>query len=108
MKNVTTNPFGYKFGESTENNKVLLFFPAKETIQTFNGSFEAITLLFSKRQTSGLPCLKILQRSILKLSRDLIRQSDRTFYIMVSFLSDFVEITSCVYTKTIILVNIGE
>ena len=37
-KNDTTNPFGYKLGESTENNKVLLSFSGKETIQTFNGS----------------------------------------------------------------------
>ena len=37
-KNDTTNPFGYKRGESTENNKALLFFSGKETIQTFNGS----------------------------------------------------------------------
>ena len=33
-KNDTTNPFGYKLGESTENNKALLFFLGKETIQT--------------------------------------------------------------------------
>ena len=31
-------PFGYKLGEPTENNKALLFFSRKETIQTFNGS----------------------------------------------------------------------
>ena len=31
-KNDTTNPFGYKFGESTENNKALLFFSGKETV----------------------------------------------------------------------------
>ena len=37
-KNDTTNLFGYKLGESTENNKVLLFFSGKETILTFNGS----------------------------------------------------------------------
>ena len=30
-KNDTTNPFGYKLGESTENNKALLFFSGKET-----------------------------------------------------------------------------
>ena len=35
-KNDTTNLFGYKLGESTENNKALLFFLGKETIQTFN------------------------------------------------------------------------
>ena len=38
MKNDTTNPFGYKLGESTENNKALLFFSGKEIIQTFSGS----------------------------------------------------------------------
>ena len=27
--------FGYKLSQSTENNKVLLFFSGKETIQTF-------------------------------------------------------------------------
>ena len=37
-KKDTTNPFGYKFGESAENNKDLLFFSGKETTQTFNGS----------------------------------------------------------------------
>ena len=37
-KNDTTNPFGYKLGESTENSKALLFFSGKETIQTFNDS----------------------------------------------------------------------
>ena len=37
-KNDTTNLFGYKLGESTENNKALLFLSGKETIQTFNGS----------------------------------------------------------------------
>ena len=37
-KNDTTNLFGYKLSESTENNKALLFFSGKETIQTFSGS----------------------------------------------------------------------
>ena len=37
-KNDTTNLFGYKLGESTENNKALLFFSGKETIQNFSGS----------------------------------------------------------------------
>ena len=45
-KNDTTNLFGYKLGESTENNKRLLFLSGKETIQTFNGSTKAITRLF--------------------------------------------------------------
>ena len=35
-KNDTTNLFGYKLGKSTENNKALLFFSGKETIQAFN------------------------------------------------------------------------
>ena len=37
-KNDTTNLFGYKLGESTANNRALLFFSGKETIQTFSGS----------------------------------------------------------------------
>ena len=37
-KNDTTNPFGYKLGESTENNEALLFFSGKETVQTFSSS----------------------------------------------------------------------
>ena len=47
-KNETTNIFGDKLGESTENNKALLFLAGKETIQTLNGSIKAITLLFAK------------------------------------------------------------
>ena len=31
-RNDTTNPFGYKLGESTENNKAPLFFSGKETV----------------------------------------------------------------------------
>ena len=34
----TTNLFGYKLGESTENIEALLFFSGKETIQTLSGS----------------------------------------------------------------------
>ena len=41
-KNNTTNLFCYKLGELTENNKALLFFSGKETIQTFSGSIEVI------------------------------------------------------------------
>ena len=37
-KNDTTNPFGYKLGESSENNKALLFFSGKETVQTVSSS----------------------------------------------------------------------
>jgi len=47
-KNDTTNIFGSKLGESTENNEALLFFSGKETIQTLNGSIKAISLLFAK------------------------------------------------------------
>ena len=37
-KNDTTNPFGYKLGESTENKQSATFFSGKETVQTFSGS----------------------------------------------------------------------
>ena len=41
-KNDTTNFFGYKLGESAENNKALLFFPGKETIQTLAVLFKSL------------------------------------------------------------------
>ena len=34
-KNDTPNPFGYKLGESTENNEALLFFSGKVPSQLF-------------------------------------------------------------------------
>ena len=37
-KNDTTNPFGYKLGESTVNDEAISFFSGKETVQTFSGS----------------------------------------------------------------------
>ena len=37
-KNDTTNRFGYKLGQSTENNKALFSFSGKKTVQTFSGS----------------------------------------------------------------------
>ena len=106
-KNDTTNHFGYKLGESTENNKLLLFFSGKETIQTFNGSIKAITLLFAKWLTCELQCLKILLNKDLFLNFRVI-WSVNQIVLFNGFLSDFVEITSCVYTKTIILFNLGE
>ena len=44
-KNDTTNLFGYKLGKSTENNKALLFFSSKETIQTLTVPFEPLRCL---------------------------------------------------------------
>ena len=41
-KNGTTNPLGYKLGESAENNKALLFFSGKETVQTFSVPFKPL------------------------------------------------------------------
>ena len=72
--------------------------------------FKLLTVLFkplrcclrSDKLVCELPCLKILQ-----LPRDLICQSNHT-RLFNGFLSDFVEITPCVYTKTIILFNLGE
>ena len=95
--------FGYKLGELTENNKALLFLSGKETIQSFNGSIKAVTLLFAKRLTCELPYLQILQRSNFRLIW-FVNQ----IVLFNGFLSDFVEISSCVYSKTIILFNLGE
>ena len=98
-KNDTTNLFGYKLGESTENNKAVLFFSGKETIQTFNGSIKPITLLFSKWYACELRsnCDLFLNFRVIWSVNQIVLSN--------SFLSDFVEITSCVYTKTIIRSN---
>ena len=88
-KNDTTNLFGYKLGESTENNKRLLFFSGKETIQTFNGSIKAITLLFAKWLTCELQCLKILLNKDLFLNLRVIWSVNQIVllnFLMVSFL----------------------
>ena len=73
-KNDTTNLFGYKLGESTEK----LYFSSQVRKQ-----FKLLTVSFKPLRG----CLRsdkfvnyhLLQRSIVKLSRDLIRQSNRTF-----------------------------
>ena len=95
--------FGQKLGELTENNKALLFLSGKETTQSFNGSIKAVTLLFAKWLTCELPYLQILQRSNFRIIW-FVNQ----IVLFNGFLSDFVEISSCVYTKTIILFNLGE
>ena len=41
-KNDTTNPFGYKLGESTENNKALLFFSSKEKFKLLAVPFKPL------------------------------------------------------------------
>ena len=78
-KNDTTNPFGYKLVESTENNKALLFFSGKEQFKLLAVPFKPLRCYLRNHTLVNLPCLKILQRSIFKLTRDLICQSNRTF-----------------------------
>ena len=41
-KNDTTNLFGYKLGKLKENNKALLFFSGKETIQLLTVHFKPL------------------------------------------------------------------
>ena len=41
-KSNTTNPFGYKLGESTENNKALLFFSGKEQFKLLAVPFKPL------------------------------------------------------------------
>jgi len=106
-KNDTTNPFGYKLGESTENNKALFFFPGKETIPTFNGS----------RGLSHYAVVCEVMNLWIAMFKNSAKNRFLNFHVIWSvsqivlfngFLSDFVAITSCVYTKTIILFNLGE
>ena len=77
-------------GESTENNKALLFFSDKATIQSrysFHLSHYAVV------------CEMINFRVIWSVNE---------IVLFNGFLSDFVEITSCAYTNTTILFNLGE
>ena len=93
-KNDTTNLFGYKLGELTEINKALLF---------FSGNF-----FNSISSTWELPCLKILQRSNFGTNFERMIWFVSQLVLFNGFVSDFVGITSCVYTKTIILFNLRE
>ena len=82
--------FGHKLGESTENNKALLFFSDKATIQSrysFHWSHYAVV------------CEMINFRVIWSVNE---------IVLFNGFLSDFVEITSCAYTNTTILFNLGS
>ena len=60
--------FGYKLGESTENNKAPLFFSGKKTIQTFNGSIKPLRCFLRSD--------KLVNCHVLKFCKD---QSIRTF-----------------------------
>ena len=41
-KNDTTNPTGYKLGESTENNKALLFFEVRKQFKLLTVQFKPL------------------------------------------------------------------
>ena len=41
-KNDTTNLFGHKLGESTENNKALFFFSGKEQFKLLAGPYKSL------------------------------------------------------------------
>ena len=65
-KNDTTNLFGYKLGESRENNKAPLFYTGKEEFKLLTVSFKPLRCCLRSDNLVELPCLKILQRSIFK------------------------------------------
>ena len=99
-KNDKTNPSDYKLGESTVKNKALLFFLGNET-------FKLLTVLF-KPLRYCLRSDKLVNYHVWNFCEDLFAK----FRVFLSvnqiapfndFLSDFVEITSCVCTKTIII-----
>ena len=68
---------------ASQQKTIKLYFSSQERTQ-----FKLLTVPFKplrgclrsdKLETCELPCLKILQRSVFKLTRDLICQSNRTF-----------------------------
>ena len=76
-KHNTTNPFGYKLGESTENNKAL-FSQVWKRFKLLTVPFKPLRCCL--RSDKLVNChFEILQRSIFRLSPDLIRQSNCTF-----------------------------
>ena len=104
-KNDTTNLFGYKLGESSENNKALLFFSGKK-------QFKLLTVLF-KLLRCCLRSDKLVICHVWKFYKDLFLNfrvfwSVNQIVLFNGFLSDVVEITLSIYTKIIILFNLGE
>ena len=98
-KNNTTNLFGYKLGESTENKKALLFFSGKETIQTFSGCIEVIIVcevishvwkfykdLFLNCRVSSWPDLSI-KSYFLMVSSPILLRSLRVYFLKQLFFS---------------------
>ena len=104
-KNDTTNLFGYKLGESSENNKTLLFFSGKQ-------QFRLLTVPF-KLLRCCLRSDKLVNFHVWKFCKDLFLNfrvfwSVNQMVLFNGFLSDFVEITLSIYTKIIILFHLGE
>ena len=59
-KNDTTNLLGYKFGESTENNKALLISQVRKQFKLLAVPFKSLRCCL--RSDKLVNCLKILQR----------------------------------------------
>ena len=66
-KNDTTNPFGYKLGESTENNKAPLFFSGKKTIQTLTVPLSHYAVFFRSDKHVNCHVLKFCKDPSLNL-----------------------------------------
>ena len=109
-----TNLFGYNLGESTENNKALLFFSGKEQIKLLAVPFKSSRCCLRSDKLVNYHVWKFYKDLFLNCRvsswPDLSIKSCQSCQSIKSngFLSHFVEITSCLYTKTIILFNLCE
>ena len=95
----------HKLGDSTKNNKALLFFQVRKQFKLLTVPFKPLRYCFRSDKLVNCHVWRFCKDLFLKLR---VIWSVNQFALFNAFLSDFVEITSCVYTKPIILFNLGE
>ena len=111
MRRTAQQTTNNKLGELTENNKAPFSSQERKQFKLLTVPFKTITLLFAKWQTCELACLNILRRvpfAHVRYMQFFLAWSVNQIVLFNGSFSEFEEITSCVYTKTIILFNLGE
>ena len=104
-KNDTTNPFGYKLGESQKTTKLYFSSQVRKQFKLFAVPFKPLRCCLRNDKLVNCHVWKFCKDLFLKLR---VISPVNQIVLFNGFLSDFVQITSCVYTKTNILFNLGE
>ena len=76
-KNDTTNPLAINLASQEKTTKLYFSFQVRKQFKLLANPFKPLRCCL--RNVCELPCLKILRRSIFKLTYDLTCQSNRTF-----------------------------